>query len=552
MEFSTKTDRRAAQEPSGNVTPTGPSRRSLLKALGAVTVVGAAPLTAVGASGTLDVTHRPARAFRKKMHAAAQDRHVHVPHHTTNDDEAKFPTGIANYTKGFPHDQFGEVDPAVYASYQEAVRTGRRADFDALQMGGNTPLVDPQAGLAFDLEGIDVSQHAIPPFDTLTSPGLAAQAVEVYWQALARDVPFSRYGAEPTTQAAVAELTSLVAFRGPRASGAVTAGTLFRGFTAGDLLGPYVSQFFMQPFTYGVIPFTGCMTTLPGDFMTDTASWLKVQNGQRPFESERPDPQIRYLRNARDLAEYVHNDVLFQEYLNAALMLATMHAPLNSGNPYDSLKSETGFITFGLPMVQVLVAEVIARALKHAWFQKWFVHRMARPEETGGLVHFTLTGERSYPLDASLLGSQAVHQTFARSGTYLLPHSYPEGSPQHPSYPSGHATAAGAAVTVLKWFFDESFVIPKPLVATDDGTALVPYSGADAARLTVGGELDKLASNVGLGRVFAGIHWRQDIAEGMRLGEAVAIALLKDQAHLYGEEFHGFTFTKLDGTQVTV
>ncbi len=249
----------------------------------------------------------------------------------------------------------------------------------------------------------------------------------------------------------------------------MTAGTLFRGFTAGDQLGPYVSQFFMQPFTYGVIPFNGCMTTLPGDFMTDTGSWLKVQNGQRPFQSERPDPQIRYLRNGRDLAEYVHNDVLFQEYLNAALMLATMHAPLNSRNPYDNLRSETGFITFGFPMIQVLVAEVIARALKHAWFQKWFVHRMARPEETGGLVHFTLTGAKQYPLDASLLQSQAVHQTFSRTGAYLLPHSYPEGSPQHPSYPSGHATAAGAAVTVLKWFFDESFVLPKPLVATDDG-----------------------------------------------------------------------------------
>jgi len=56
MEFPTKTDRRTAREPSGNLIPTGPSRRSLLKAFGAVTVVGAAPLAAVGASGTLDVT----------------------------------------------------------------------------------------------------------------------------------------------------------------------------------------------------------------------------------------------------------------------------------------------------------------------------------------------------------------------------------------------------------------------------------------------------------------------------------------------------------------
>jgi hypothetical protein len=38
----------------------------------------------------------------------------------------------------------------------------------------------------------------------------------------------------------------------------------------------------------------------------------------------------------------------------------------------------------------------------------------------------------------------------------------------------------------------------------------------------------------------------------MRLGETVAIALLKDQAHLYGENFTGFTFTKFDGTKTTI
>ena len=130
--------------------------------------------------------------------------------------------------------------------------------------------------------------------------------------------------------------------------------------------------------------------------------------------------------------------------------------------------------------------------------------------------------------------------------------SYPEGCPLHPSYPSGHATAAGAAVTVLKWFFDESFVIPNPLTTTSDGLSVVPYSGSDASQMTVGGELNKLASNVGFGRVFAGIHWRQDVQQAMLLGEAVAISLLRDQAHLYNENYTGFTFTSFNGTTVTV
>ena len=39
-------------------------------------------------------------------------------------------------------------------------------------MGGTMPLVDPQAGLAFDLETCDPWQNTIPPFDTLTARAL--------------------------------------------------------------------------------------------------------------------------------------------------------------------------------------------------------------------------------------------------------------------------------------------------------------------------------------------------------------------------------------------
>ena len=71
--------------------------------------------------------------------------------------------------------------------------------------------------------------------------------------------------------------------------------------------------------------------------------------------------------------------------------------------------------------------------------------------------------------------------------------------------------------------------------------------------LTIGGEIDKLASNIAFGRNFAGIHWRSDAEEGMRLGEAVALSILRDQGDNYpGENFEGFKITKFDGTTVTV
>jgi membrane-associated phospholipid phosphatase len=154
------------------------------------------------------------------------------------------------------------------------------------------------------------------------------------------------------------------------------------------------------------------------------------------------------------------------------------------------------------------------------------------------------------------LNSQAAATVHDRTGNYFIPLSYPEGCPLHPSYPSGHATAAGASVTILKWFFNESTPISRlatPLTTTEDGSKPVAYTGSDADQLTVGSELNKLASNVGFGRVFSGIHWRDDIKWGMLLGEQVAINLLRDQAHLYNENYTGFTFTKFDGmTKVTV
>jgi hypothetical protein len=70
--------------------------------------------------------------------------------------------------------------------------------------------------------------------------------------------------------------------------------------------------------------------------------------------------------------------------------------------------------------------------------------------------------------------------------------------------------------------------------------------------LTVGGELNKLAFNIGMARVMAGIHWRSDVIEGNTLGQEVAISILEDMQPTYNEPFGGFTLTKFDGTTFQV
>jgi hypothetical protein len=218
-----------------------------------------------------------------------------------------------------------------------------------------------------------------------------------------------------------------------------------------------------------------------------------------------------------------------------------------------------GFGTFGGPHIATVLCEVSTRALKAVWFQKWFVHRRLRPEVHGERVDRTLYHGAGYPVHQEVLDSLS---SGTRLGAYmparnaLLPMAFPEGSPTHPAYGSGHATVAGACVTILKAWFNESTRLVDiglaPVQPTDDGLNLVPYTGADAGDLTVGGELNKIASNVALGRNTAGVHWRSDATESMKLGEQLAIGILKEQQSCYNENFNGFSLTKFDGTTVVV
>ncbi len=559
--------------------PESPDRRKFLRGIGAAGAAAVASATLgtdwlhtrdaeaaqpevaitpeVGGGASRGVIRRN-RAFALRMHAATKEKHVPIPAHPTNGDEALYPNRIGNFSKGLPHDSFGEVDAAAYAQFLKAVTTGNPADFEAIPLGGNVLLIDPQAGLAFDMEGTDSHQMAIPPAPALASAQRAGEAVENYWEALLRDVPFAQYETSPLAAAAIADLNALTDFRGPKAGGAVTPGTLFRGFTAGDLIGPYVSQFFFPTLQYGAAEVVQkYQTYLPvdgggTDYLIDMASWLKVQNGQGPFGANVIDSKRRYLRQGRDLAAYVHVDVLFEAYFNACIYLIDAGAPLNPGNPYLASSNQTGFGTFGAPHLKTAVAEVATRALKAVWYQKWIVHRALRPEAYGGLVHMTLARTKSYPVHSDVLNSNAVEQVFSRNGTYFLPMAFPEGCPQHPSYGLGHATVAGACSTIVKAFFDENWVVPNPVMASDDGLSLVPYAGSDAGQITLGGEMNKIAANVAIGRNHAGVHWRSDYVEGLLLGEAVAISVLRDGRNCYNETFQGFTFTKFDGTQITV
>ncbi|HEX9620780.1 MAG TPA: hypothetical protein VF989_11635 [Polyangiaceae bacterium] len=238
--------------------------------------------------------------------------------------------------------------------------------------------------------------------------------------------------------------------------------------------------------------------------MTSLASFLAVQNGSEALPPPTFENVLRYMRSGRGIGEWVHVDVLFQAYFMAFLILASIGAPLDANIPYSSSAKQLGFATFGGPHIATLLCEVSTRALHATWYQKWFAHRRLRPEAYAGAVHSRLylasVGDGSqdrFPVHQELLNSLASSTRLGANipaGNALLSMAFPEGSPTHPAYTAGHGTVAGACTTILKAFFNENFVIPNPRQPSTDGLSLQNYTGP---ALTVGGELNKIASNTG-------------------------------------------------------
>ena len=381
---------------------------------------------------------------------------------------------------------------------------------------------------------------------------MAWEMVELYWLALTRDVPYREYESSRPTTDAITDLNALSSPASPALVKKLRPNSLFRGETSGELIGPYISQFLWQPIPFGATsidqreryPMRG------QDFLIEFQEWLANQQGMKPKRKLVLDTGRRYIHNYRDLAEYVRRIFSIQPYLNAAILaLSFGEDSLSPTNPHRGSNTEFGDLTFGGKNIVALLGQAAQVAEKAAWYEKWLVHRRLRPEVYGARMHNQLSAVKSYDIFHELLNCEGVSRVKAANGTSLLPVTYPEGSPTHPSYPAAHATIAGACATVLKAFFSEDFLFPDAVDVSRDGFSLDRWTGP---RLTLGDEIDKLAGNISYGRGAAGVHYRSDSTQGLLLGEAQAIGLLCDYSLTYRERFDGFVLTRFDGRRIRI
>ncbi len=490
----------------------------------------------------------------------------------------------------------------------------------------------PTAGLAFELEGPDPQAVTMDPAPELCSDELTFEMAEVYELALLRDVPFTEFsdcgGKKTPVDQASRRLNQLdyavSGFPGrPRIAneaGKLRDQTVFRGSSPGVEVGPYLSQFMLignaarcettKPIdgkiTYGAITIDQKVSeaTEKLDYMQSKKDWLFVQNGFAPGDSPKGKPftgKRRFISTPRDLATYVHFDALYEAYLNACLILLDMGAPLDPS--FDALsgggnlqantpwggtsqpRSAGGFALYGGPHVLTLVTEVATRALKAVRFQKFNNHIRLRPEALAGRIACKKEIKECHPDLAHKLHVIAKDmgpivgkiETFNKAcggdKAAFLPMAFPEGSPMHPAYGAGHATVAGACVTMLKAFFDTDAVFAKtakgdvtwkrrektdtPVAYTSDykvgaGKGQKLVEACDGDFLTLEGELNKLAANISIGRNMAGVHYFTDYYDSLRMGEEIALGILEEQSHGYPTDPFVTSVPTFDGDVVRI
>lgn len=518
-----------------------------------------------------------------------------------NGDEDKYKhlgyPGFASFSKALDHQENGLVKELSFTSLLTAIQTGTQEAFEQVQLGGgDRKLANPLNAYSFQLIGNDSNSARMAAAPSFSSRNSAIDMVERYWMALCRDVPFDQYFSSSVVADACQDLNALgyeqeFGFE-------CTPQTLFRGPYAGCDVGPHVSQFLLQDFVFGNQPIVQ-KQRYPReglDYMTDFEGWSRVNNGD--IDPTNTDDLVgeRRIRTLRDAGQWVHIDFPYQSALWSTIILLGLGATNTCASPYvnGSITTAEPFGSLGGPDVTVQPALAGVYALKHAWFQKWCVHRRLRPEVYAhrlelfrrGLLGADSEDPLNDPLFSQLFGegaeiwrqSQVLERILEHNqmqnqlnfrddpeGTWFLPMAFPEGSPTHPAYPGGHSVFIAAAATTAKALFEDG-PFPNPVIPSPDGEDLIPYTGPE---LTIHGELNKLIANVTLFRDGAGMHWRTDgtatgrntppgcEGQGMEtggnlLGEKLAISMLRDNKRTYREILGTFEFQGLNGQTITI
>lgn len=227
--------------------------------------------------------------------------------------------------------------------------------------------------------------------------------------------------------------------------------------------------------------------------------YLKIQNGGVVKEIGTQKPKS--IKTYGDLAAFVHNDKdqLYQ-HMYFLFRSKTGHHPQFHSDNNDAFHN---FVN-SAPYACYLMSKVLYDSLRFAWVSK-YKYMMIRPEVYGNILE--VTPERLSNADY-IKESEVGKKYYEKFKTFRLALAYPEGSPQHPSYPQGHQSVSTGQAIVLKYLLDTDQEIKEGYTVQD--------------------EINKMMDVVALGRVVAGVHYHCDYYDVIKAAEKNAVISISE------------------------
>ena len=496
------------------------------------------------------------------------------------------------YSKGFvghtgPNGIPIGPNPVLYSRFIEAIKSRNQTLLNQVY-SSSSKLVDVHCVFDIELEGKYKSSFVIPNAPSITSLTAAAEILEVYVMALLRNYNFHILDPEcifydNISKEAETYLKTLIGYlnlpgikgkfryQQVDSSGNITIDTLFRGISRGDVIGPYVSQFFYYETAIGNLKLEQKYQCL--DISENTISDIsnsryyfgkteqyfnKIWNGGD--ESSALQTKTKYMTTLLDLMMYINRDQIWEAIFVTASLFLSRGVDIGFHTSSRSPRYAR-FINLGPVDLYNLMTKATKLAMNSTWVWKWSQLR-PRPEEMAYQIHLAknynssdLSGSAiNFP--SELLNNPILNEIASKNnGKYLMPLGYSQGSPFHPSYPGGHATIAGAMVTIMKAWFNCDWLIPA-VVPDLTGDNLVMYklkndNSNSIQYLRIEDELDKIVTNCSHSRNMAGIHYQSDSEVGILIGEQAAISVLQDEVNKYSDNI-AFRFRRRSGEVVTI
>jgi len=210
-----------------------------------------------------------------------------------------------------------------------------------------------------------------------------------------------------------------------------------------------------------------------------------------------PLPVIWQGFNISDVADAVHNEILGIYHLDLIKLFFASGSKVDTTIiPYTC----TAEFLRGIVLVCYLNSWAVTAVGPLNFGVKYYVGRM-RPEEVAWKIH---TGEIEAPEDVveTIANFQLTNMTSFTA--------YPEGCPQHPSWPAMHSAASSASL----W-------LPVVMNLTEAQVC----------------EVKRLDYAISYARTVAGVHYPDDNIDGLNMGQEIIALKLADELHSkYGSD----------------